>query len=217
MLGFDFLENFNYPYISKSITEFWRRWHISLSQWFRDYVYIPLGGNRVGKVKLIRNIFVVWMLTGLWHGANWTFVIWGLLFGVLLIIEKTFLLKLLEKIPKIFQHIYVLLIVMISFIIFNANDIGQAFLQIGGLFGANGEAFINSYTFYYLKSYFVILIIGLIGATPILKDKINQLKEKGKVRKVINALEPVVLVCLLIFVTAYLVDNSYNPFLYFRF
>lgn len=217
MLGFDFLENFNYPYISKSITEFWRRWHISLSQWFRDYVYIPLGGNRVGKVKLIRNIFVVWMLTGLWHGANWTFVIWGLLFGVLLIIEKTFLLKLLEKIPKIFQHIYVLLIVMISFIIFNANDIGQAFLQIGGLFGANGEAFINSYTFYYLKSYFVILIIGLIGATPFLKDKINQLKEKGKVRKVINVLEPVVLVCLLIFVTAYLVDNSYNPFLYFRF
>lgn len=217
MLGFDFLENFNYPYVSKSITEFWRRWHISLSGWFRDYVYIPLGGNRVGKLKLIRNILVVWMLTGLWHGANWTFVIWGLLFGVLLIMEKTFLLKLLEKIPKIFGHIYVLLIVMISFIIFNANDIGQALLQIGGLFGANGEAFINSYTCYYLKSYFVILIIGLIGATSFLKDKINQLKEKEKVRKVINVLEPIVLVSLLIFVTAYLVDNSYNPFLYFRF
>ena len=217
MLGFEFLENFNYPYISKSITEFWRRWHISLSQWFRDYVYIPLGGNRVGKVKLIRNIFVVWMLTGLWHGANWTFIIWGLLFGVLLIIEKTFLLKLLEKIPKVFQHIYVLFIVMISFIIFNGNDIGQAFAQIGGLFGANGEAVMNSYTLYYLKSYFVILVLGLIGATPFLKNKISQLKEKAKIRKVINFLEPIVLICLLIFVTAYLVDNSYNPFLYFRF
>lgn len=217
MLGFDFLENFNYPYISKSITEFWRRWHISLSQWFRDYVYIPLGGNRVGKVKLIRNIFIVWMLTGLWHGANWTFILWGLLFGVLLIIEKTFLLKILEKIPKIFQHIYVLFIVMISFIIFNGNDIGQAFAQIGGLFGANGEAVMNSYTLYYLKSYFVILVLGLIGATPFLKNKISQLKEKAKIRKVINFLEPIVLICLLIFVTAYLVDNSYNPFLYFRF
>lgn len=217
MLGFEFLENFNYPYISKSITEFWRRWHISLSQWFRDYVYIPLGGNRVGKVKLIRNILVVWMLTGLWHGANWTFVIWGLLFGILLIMEKTFLLKFLEKIPKIFQHIYVLFIVMISFIIFNGIDIGQALMQIGGLFGANGEVWMNSYTFYYLKSYFVILIIGLIGATPFLKNKINRLKEKEKVRKVVNFLEPIVLVCLLIFVTAYLVDNSYNPFLYFRF
>lgn len=217
MLGFEFLENFNYPYISKSITEFWRRWHISLSQWFRDYVYIPLGGNRVGKVKLIRNIFVVWMLTGLWHGANWTFIIWGLLFGVLLIIEKTFLLKLLEKIPKVFQHIYVLFIVMISFIIFNGNDIGQAFAQIGGLFGANGEVVMNSYTLYYLKSYFVILVLGLIGATPFLKNKISQLKEKAKIRKVINFLELIVLICLLIFVTAYLVDNSYNPFLYFRF
>lgn len=217
MLGFEFLENFNYPYISKSITEFWRRWHISLSQWFRDYVYIPLGGNRVGKVKLIRNIFVVWMLTGLWHGANWTFILWGLLFGVLLIIEKTFLLKILEKIPKVFQHIYVLFIVMISFIIFNGNDIGQAFAQIGGLFGANGEVLMNSYTLYYLKSYFVILVLGLIGATPFLKNKISQLKEKTKVRKVINFLEPIMLICLLIFVTAYLVDNSYNPFLYFRF
>lgn len=217
MLGFNFLENFNYPYISKSITEFWRRWHISLSQWFRDYVYIPLGGNRVGKLKLIRNIFIVWMLTGLWHGANWTFIIWGLLFGILLIIEKTFLLKFIEKIPKVFSHIYVLFIVMISFIIFNANDMGQAISQIGGLFGANGEVFINSYTLYYLKSYFVIIIIGIIGATPFLKDKLNKVKEKINIRKVINILEPIILVSLLIFITAYLIDNSYNPFLYFRF
>lgn len=217
MLGFEFLENFNYPYVSKSITEFWRRWHISLGSWFRDYVYIPLGGNRVGKVKLIRNIFVVWMLTGLWHGANWTFIIWGLLFGILLIIEKTFLLQILEKLPQILQHFYVLIIVIISFIIFNANDISQAFEQITSLFGTNGEAFINNYTIYYLKSYFVIIMVAIIGATPFLKNSINKLRENKKMKKIINICEPIVLITLLLFVTAYLVDNSYNPFLYFRF
>ena len=217
MLGFEFLENFNYPYISKSITEFWRRWHISLGSWFRDYVYIPLGGNRVGKIKLIRNIFVVWILTGLWHGADWTFITWGLLFGVLLIIEKTFLLKVLEKLPKLLQHLYVLFTIIISFIIFNANGISQAFKQIAGLFGANGEVFVNNYTIYYLKSYFVIIVIAIIGATPFLKNGINRLKENIKLRKVLNICEPIVLMALLLFVTAYLVDNSYNPFLYFRF
>ena len=217
ILGFEFLENFNYPYISKSITEFWRRWHISLGSWFRDYVYIPLGGNRVGKLKLIRNIFIVWMLTGLWHGANWTFIVWGILFGIMLIIEKTFLLKILEKLPKLFQHVYVLLIVLISFIIFNAKDMQQAFHQIIGLFGAKGEAIINNYTMYYLKSYFVIMVIAIIGATPFLKNKISKLKENVKFRKILNILEPIVLTALLLFVTAYLVDNSYNPFLYFRF
>ncbi len=217
IFGFQFLENFNYPYISKSITEFWRRWHISLGTWFRDYVYIPLGGNRVGKIKLIRNIFIVWFLTGFWHGANWTFILWGLLFGVLLIIEKLFLKEILEKMPKIISHIYVLFIVMISFIIFNANNIAQAIQQIIGLFGANKEPFINSYTRYYLKSYFVIIIISIIGATPLLKNIINKLKEKTKINKVINTIEPIILVALLLIVTSYLVDNSYNPFLYFRF
>lgn len=213
IFGFEFLENFNYPYISKSITEFWRRWHISLGSWFRDYVYIPLGGNRVGKVKLLRNIFVVWLLTGFWHGANWTFIIWGLLFGILLIIEKLFLLKALDKLPNLIKHIYVLFIVMISFIIFNANNISEAFNQIIGLFGANREPFINDYTMYYLKSYLIIIIIAIIGSTPILKTIINKLK----VNKIINIVEPIVLIVLLIVVTAYLVDNSYNPFLYFRF
>lgn len=217
IFGFEFLENFNYPYISKSITEFWRRWHISLGTWFKDYVYIPLGGNRVGKIKLIRNILIVWMLTGLWHGANWTFILWGLLFGILLIIEKLFLLEKLEKMPKFVQHIYVLFTVMISFIIFNSNNIGEAINQIIGLFGANGENCINNYTIYYLKSYFVIIFIGIIGATPLLKNVINKLKEKDKIRKMINILEPIALICLLLFVTAYLVDSSYNPFLYFRF
>ena len=217
MFGFHFLENFNYPYISKSITEFWRRWHISLSTWFRDYVYIPLGGNRVGKLKLLRNIFVVWCLTGIWHGANWTFIIWGLMFGILLIIEKIFLLKALDKIPKIFRHIYVLFVVMISFIIFNATDIRQAIYQIKGLFGINGETIINSYTLYYLKSYLVIFIIAIIGSTPLLKNIIEKLKQRSKINKIINLFEPIVIMALLLISTAYLVDNSYNPFLYFRF
>lgn len=217
MFGFHFLENFNYPYISKSITEFWRRWHISLGSWFRDYVYIPQGGNRKGKIKLLRNILIVWMLTGLWHGANWTFIAWGLLFGILLIIEKMFLLERLEKMPNLLRHIYVLWMVMISFILFNANHIGEAIKQIGGLFGINGEPFINSYTVYYLKSYMIILVIAIVGATPFLKNKINQLKEKSRIRKILNMLEPITLILMVIVVTAYLVDNSYNPFLYFRF
>lgn len=217
IFGFHFLENFNYPYISKSITEFWRRWHISLGTWFRDYVYIPLGGNKVGKVKLIRNILIVWLLTGFWHGANWTFIFWGLLFAVLLIVEKLFLLKKLECIPKILQHIYVLFFVMISFILFNANSIKEAVIQIGGLFGLNGERFINDYTIYYVKSYSIILIISIIGATPFLKNQILKLKEKKLINKIINILEPITLVFLLVFVTSYLVDSSYNPFLYFRF
>ena len=217
IFGFHFLENFNYPYISKSITEFWRRWHISLGTWFRDYVYIPLGGNKVGKVKLIRNILIVWLLTGFWHGANWTFIFWGLLFAVLLIVEKLFLLKKLECIPKILQHIYVLFFVMISFILFNANSIKEAVIQIGGLFGLNGERFINDYTIYYVKSYSIILIISVIGATPFLKNQILKLKEKELINKIINILEPITLVFLLVFVTSYLVDSSYNPFLYFRF
>ena len=217
MFGFHFLENFNYPYISKSITEFWRRWHMSLSSWFRDYVYIPLGGNRKGTIILVRNIFIVWALTGIWHGANWTFVIWGLMFGIMLIIEKLFLTKHLEKMPSILQRIYVLFTVMISFIIFNANSIGEAWNNIIGLFGANGESLINASTVYYLKSYLVVLVIVIIGSTPLLKNIIEKLKTKTNANKIINLLEPIAMTSILIIVTAYLVDNSYNPFLYFRF
>ncbi|HJJ09989.1 MAG TPA: MBOAT family protein [Clostridiaceae bacterium] len=217
MFGFHFLENFNYPYISKSITEFWRRWHMSLSSWFRDYVYIPLGGNRKGTILLVRNIFIVWALTGIWHGANWTFVIWGLMFGIMLIIEKLFLTKYLEKTPSILQRIYVLFTVMISFIIFNANSIGEAWNNIIGLFGANGESLINASTVYYLKSYLVVLVIAIIGSTPLLKNIIEKLKTKTNANKIINLLEPIAMASILIIVTAYLVDNSYNPFLYFRF
>ena len=217
MFGFHFLENFNYPYISKSITEFWRRWHMSLSSWFRDYVYIPLGGNRKETIILVRNIFIVWALTGIWHGANWTFVIWGLMYGIMLIIEKLLLTKHLEKMPSILQRIYVLFTVMISFIIFNANSIGEAWNNIIGLFGANGESLINASTVYYLKGYLVVLVIAIIGSTPLLKNIIEKLKTKTNANKIINLLEPIAMASILTIVTAYLVDNSYNPFLYFRF
>ena len=217
IFGFNFPENFNYPYISKSITEFWHRWHISLSTWFKDYVYIPLGGNRDGKYKQIRNILLVWLLTGIWHGANWTFVIWGLMFGIMLIIEKLFLAKHLEKMPSILQRIYVLFTVMISFIIFNANNMKEAWSNIIGLFGANGEKLINKFTIYYLKNYLVVIIIAIIASTPVIKNLIKKLKQNKKINKIINILEPILIILILIIITSYAVDNSYNPFLYFRF
>ena len=217
MFGFHFPENFNYPYISKSITEFWRRWHISLSTWFKDYIYIPLGGNRVGKLKLVRNILIVWLLTGIWHGASWNFLIWGLLFGVILVIEKLWLNKYIEKMPNIIRRIYVLFIVMLLFIIFSSDNMTTSLNNIKGLFGLGVEAFINNYTIHYFKSYLPVLIISLLGATPIVKITINKLKENKYMSKIINVLEPLLVVIALIVVTAYLIDNSYNPFLYFRF
>ena len=217
IFGFHFPENFNYPYIAKSITEFWRRWHISLGTWFKDYVYIPLGGNRVGKYKQIRNILIVWLLTGIWHGANWTFLIWGLLFGVILIIEKLWLNKLMEKLPFFIRRIYVLFIVMILFIIFSSDNMSVALTNIKGLFGMNGEVFINDYTLHYLKSYLPVLIIALFGATPFIKILIDKLRKNKYVNNIINILEPILIVVILVVVTSYLIDNSYNPFLYFRF
>lgn len=217
IFGFNFPENFNYPYISKSITEFWRRWHISLSTWFKDYVYIPLGGNRDGKYKQIRNILIVWLLTGIWHGANWTFLIWGLLFGIILIIEKIFLNKFMEKLPSFIRRIYVLFIVMILFIIFNSENMQVALTNIKGLFGMNGEVFVNDYTLHYLKSYLPVLIIALLGSTPLIKILIDKLRKNKYVNNIINILEPILIVMILFVVTSYLIDNSYNPFLYFRF
>lgn len=209
LFGFDFIENFNYPYISRSATEFWRRWHISLGSWFRDYVYIPLGGSRVGKVRLFFNIFVVWMLTGFWHGAAWNFIVWGLYFAVLLVIEKVFLLKHLER-SKVWSRVYILFLVMISFIIFNAADMKEALQYIGGLFGAGGIPAVTAETMYYLRSYAVIFITAVIGATP-------ALKYLAKKTKAVSYAEPVLLVIGLLLCTAYLVDGSFNPFLYFRF
>ena len=217
MFGFTFLENFNYPFISKSITEFWRRWHISLSSWFKDYVYIPLGGSRKGTLKLVRNILIVWFLTGIWHGAAYNFILWGLFIGVFLVIEKLWLSKYISKLPKFLRNIYVLFIIMISFIMFNAGSINEAFFNIKGLFGLNKEVFINNYTIYYLKSYLIVLIIAIFGATPLFKNIVEKLKKSKCLNKIINILEPIFLVILLLLVTAYLIDSSYNPFLYFRF
>ncbi len=217
MFGFHFPENFNYPYIAKSITDFWRRWHISLSTWFRDYVYIPLGGNRVPKWKWIRNIFIVWGLTGFWHGAGWTFIAWGLFFAVLLMIEKLFLLDKLEKIPAWIGRVYTLFLVLLSWILFDATTITEAFSRITAMFGGSGLPLITSETLYYLKSYAVVFIIGIIGATPLLKSLVLKIKEKNIGRQIINLLEPIVQVVFILVVTAYLIDGSFNPFLYFRF
>lgn len=213
MFGFEFLENFNYPYIAKSITDFWRRWHISLSTWFRDYIYIPLGGNKVSKLKWVRNILIVWTLTGLWHGAQWNFIIWGLYFAILLILEKILLEKQINKMPKIFSRIYTILIVMISFIIFNGENIGQIIKNIEGLIGINASGIISAESLYYFKSYFIILIIGVIGSTPLLKNIYNGVKHKN----IKNCLEPIFLLSILIISTSYIIDGSFNPFLYFRF
>lgn len=215
MLGFEFLENFNYPYIASTITDFWRRWHISLSTFFRDYVYIPLGGNRVSKIKWIRNLLVVWFLTGLWHGAAWNFIIWGLLFGILLILEKTIFKKIIEKIPQIIKHIFVLLIVMISFVIFSGNKMEDIIMQILGLFGIGTAGVVSTVSIHYLKSYLIILLVGIIGSTPLIKKLAEKLENKFP--KIINIAEILLIKALLILCTSYIIDGSFNPFLYFRF
>ena len=217
IFGFHFLENFNYPYMATSITDFWHRWHISLSSWFRDYIYIPLGGNRKGVKKQIRNILIVWLLTGLWHGANYTFIVWGLLFGIMLIIEKFILSKYLKNTPYIIKRIYTLFIVLISFVIFRSDNINEAFNIIKGLFGFNTKVFSNSFTIYYLKSYFIILLLGIILSTPLLSNIITRLRKNNVLNKIINLFEPLLIILILVLVTACLIDNSYNPFLYFRF
>lgn len=217
MIGFKFPENFNYPYVATSITEFWRRWHITLSTWFKDYVYIPLGGNRTGIGKTIRNILIVWILTGLWHGASWNFVVWGLYFGIILIIEKFLLKKYLDKLPLFFKKVYTLFIVMISFVIFSSSSIKDAFIVIKGLFDFKNLAISNSFILYYLKGYFLILVLAVIGATPLLKNVVSKLKKNKILSYVINVFEIIFVLVILLIVTSMLIDNSYNPFLYFRF
>ncbi len=216
IFGFRFQENFQYPYISKSITEFWRRWHISLGSWFRDYVYIPLGGNRVSKGRHVLNILIVWMLTGFWHGAAWNFIVWGLLFALFLTIEKLWLLKELKK-SRVLSRIYTLFLVMISFVIFNAADLSQAVTDIGGLFGAGGIPLASAEALYYLKSFAAVLALGVIGATPAVRNAVCYLSDRPVGGRIVNGVEPIALAALLFVMTAYLVDGSFNPFLYFRF
>ena len=207
--GFTFMENFNYPFISKSISEFWRRWHISLGSWFRDYVYIPLGGSRVSAPRWVFNFFVVWMLTGLWHGAAWNFVLWGLYFAVMLAVERLLLSRILPKLRG-FSHVYVLFFILISFVLFDSADFASAVTNISHLFG--GVPLITAETVYSLKNYGLILVLAILGATPLVKAL--TLRIPTRVRDI---LEPVVMTALLLLSVAYLVDGSFNPFLYFRF
>jgi len=217
IFGFHFLENFNYPYISKSITEFWRRWHMSLSTWIRDYVYIPMGGNRVKKSRWYFNIIVVWMLTGFWHGAEWNFIVWGLFFAFFLILEKLWIGKFLAKAPTVLSRIYVLLLVVISFVIFNANSMKEAVSDIGAMFGAQNIPLVTAETLYYLRSYAVVIMLAIIGSTPFIKDAIQCLKQYPAVNRIMNIAETLIMFVLLVVITAYLIDGSFNPFLYFRF
>ena len=211
VFGFRFIENFNYPYLSKSVAEFWRRWHMSLGSWFRDYIYIPLGGNRVSRGRWVFNTLVVWMLTGMWHGAAWNFVLWGLLYAVCLMAEKW--IPALQKLPAILRRGYTLLVVILGFVLFNAENMAQAGSDIAGMFGFGGVPFITNETRYYLRSYALLFVMGFVGATPLVRDTANRLYK----HKIVAILEPVVLILLLLVCSGYLVDGSFSPFLYFRF
>ena len=231
IFGFDFMENFNYPFISKSITEFWRRWHISLGNWFRDYVYIPLGGSKGTPAQTYFNILVIWMLTGFWHGAEWNFILWGLYFAVFLLAEKTVLLAILggpdstgsangKRIRSAVSHAYVIIVTTISFVIFNGENLPQIVADLGGMFGFSEDAgfgslpLINAETIYYLRNYAVILVAAILGATPVVKNMATWCTNKYEKLKVV---ETPILLLLMILITAYLIDGSFNPFLYFRF
>ncbi len=216
IFGFYFPENFNYPYISASVTEFWRRWHMSLGSWFRDYVYIPLGGNRVSRGKWFRNIFIVWLLTGLWHGAAWTFILWGLFFALFLTAEKLWYGQALAR-TKLLKHVYVLLLIVVSFVLFDAASVQDALRTIAALFGLGGLPLADALSRYYLWSYTGVFLIAAVGATPLPVKILRQLKESRTGSIIVSVLEPLVLLALLAAVTAYLVDGSFNPFLYFRF
>ena len=212
MLGFEFMRNFNYPYISKSVTEFWRRWHISLGTWFREYLYIPRGGNRVPKYRLFLNLMIVWAATGIWHGANWTFLLWGLYYGVLLVLEKMVWGKALGKAPGVVQHIYTMVLVVIGWALFDLDTLGHLGVYLKGMFGLSGAGFADAKSVYYLGMYLPTLVILALASTPLGAKLWNRLPDKGA-----KIALPAALLLGLVLSTAYLVDATYNPFLYFRF
>ena len=215
MMGFNFPKNFDYPYLSKSISEFWRRWHITLGAWFKSYVYIPLGGNRKGMARTIFNLAVTWFLTGVWHGASWNFILWGTLYGVVIILEKLFLGKLLDKIPDIFGHIYTMLLVILGWVLFDTADLPTAGAYIAKMFGVGGGAFIDSTAMYQIATYGITFIICIIGCTNLPKLAVEALKKKSAV--LVNYGGIAVMTGMFIICAAYLVDQTYNPFLYFNF
>ena len=216
IFGFTFPENFRYPYIAKSITEFWRRWHMSLGTWFRDYLYIPLGGSRCSRIRHIFNILVVWMATGFWHGAAWNFVFWGLFYAVLLMAEKFFLLPALKK-GRVLPHVYVLLAVTLGFVLFDAASLKDALHQLGTLFGAGTASGLGTEALYMLRSYGVVLALAVLGATPLPAMLWKKAQEAKSLALVLTVAEPLYTLALLALCTAFLVDGSFNPFLYFRF
>ena len=215
MMGFNFPKNFDYPYLSKSISEFWRRWHITLGAWFKSYVYIPLGGNRKGMARTIFNLAVTWFLTGVWHGASWNFILWGTLYGVVIILEKLFLGKLLDKIPDIFGHIYTMLLVILGWVLFDTADLPTAGAYIAKMFGFGGGTFIDSTAMYQIATYGITFIICIIGCTNLPKLAVEALKKKSAV--LVNYVGIAVMTGMFIICAAYLVDQTYNPFLYFNF
>ena len=211
MFGFDFDENFNYPYISKSITEFWRRWHISLGSWFREYIYIPIGGNRCSLLKQFRNIFVVWMLTGLWHGASWNFVVWGIYYGMILFIEKIFLMNKLEKLPNYIRHMYTMTIVIVGWVFFSIESLTTAMDYLKVMFFISGNSIIDKTSLYFLSTNLVLLIVLMIASTPLLNKLFIKIKKS-------NIYVPAIINGIMLFLAlSYLVTETYNPFLYFRF
>lgn len=211
LLGFSFPENFDYPYAAKSITAFWRRWHITLGRWFREYVYIPLGGNRVSTGRWIINLLIVWGLTGLWHGAAWTFVLWGLVHGLLLLNEKLWLGRYLAKWPSWAAHVYTCFAIALTMVLFHADSVGEAATQIGAMFGFGGFPAVSVLSLYALRNYGCLLVISVIAALPIKNIFAGRMPQK------LQWLDALWVVGLLLLSTAYLVDGSYNPFLYFRF
>ena len=217
MFGFRFLENFNYPYQAKSVTEFWHRWHISLGTWFREYVYIPLGGNRVSRARFIRNIMIVWMLTGIWHGADWNFVLWGIYYGVLLLVEKLFLKKYLEKTPGWLQHVYTMFTVMIGWFIFTWNENESGFAYLKAMFGMGG-GFADRGTVYLLYTNAILLVMLILGSTDLPVRLAGLCRARIAGRDTLTTVVRCVFLTAVFFLsTAYLVNASYNPFLYFRF
>lgn len=213
MLGFDFLENFNYPYISKSVSEFWRRWHISLGSWFRDYVYIPLGGNRVSNIKVYRNLSIVWLVTGIWHGASWNFIAWGIYFGIFIMLERAFIGKILKKIPKLFQHMYLLIIVVFGWVLFSQPNLTEALEYMKIMVGLGGYPLTNGYFTFYIKEYWLELSIAIILSAPTFK----YIKSKINIQGIIYILKPIGLIFIFGVTIIYLVNSTFNPFIYFNF
>ena len=217
MFGFDFPENFDYPFVSKSITEFWRRWHMTLGTWFRDYIYFPLGGSRTTTFKWLRNILIVWFVTGFWHGAEWNFILWGVYFGVLLVIEKLFLGDFLKKLGPVVQHVYLLFMVLISFVIFSVESLGDIGTFLGGMFGMGTSGLSDIRTMYIFRTNIVLIVACIVGSTPLPKMLWNKFAQT-KIGQIISVVaEPLSIAVIILFGTALLVDSSYNPFLYFRF